>query len=170
MKQPTNCSRLSQKKKKTTTNLMARPDILCRLASVECERLPTHHRAEPSWRLSIRLRRRPEPTMSPIHFCLRPDIYHSDVIEISIHPVCVSPTVCVSRFSGSCLFVFSPKRNDHTADRRTSVQGKTHLRFSGGNQTFFGKETMIKRFRFFYLFFWLFFRFSCLLSIFMESV
>ncbi|KAK4003164.1 hypothetical protein OUZ56_004946, partial [Daphnia magna] len=35
-------------------------------------------------------------------------IYHSDVIEISIHPVCVSPTVCVSRFSGSCLF-FSQK-------------------------------------------------------------
>ena len=99
--------------------------------------------AEPSWRPSIRMR--DQNQQSPIHFCLCRDIYHSDVIEISIHPVCVvSPLYRLWVFH----FLFPKKKMTALVENR--------LKFRWEPKTFLAKKNVDKitwkRFRFFYIF------------------
>lgn len=152
VKQPTNCSRLSKRKEKKkrkkyivcigrlSTALVVLHFVFCFLFSSSSSfivglfcsggmwTIAHPSSAEPSWRPSIRMR--DQNQQSPIHFCLCRDIYHSDVIEISIHPVCV-----VSPLYRLCVFHFlfpKKKKNDHT--------GRESLEISVGTENFFGKE------------------------------
>jgi hypothetical protein len=90
---------------------------------------------------------RDQNQQSPIHFCLCRDIYHSDVIEISIHPVCV-----VSPLYRLCVFHFLfPKKK-----KKMTTLVENRLKFRWEPKTFLAKKNVDKitwkRFRFFYIF------------------
>lgn len=106
MKQPTNCSRLSRKRRRRRGPfpLSLAALLLCVVVWLFCSggmwTIAHPSSAGPSWRPSIKDEETTRTSKSPIHFCLCRDIYHGDVIEISIHPVCVPcpppPSVCLS--------------------------------------------------------------------------
>jgi hypothetical protein len=108
VKQPTNCSRLSRKRRRRRgpVPLSLAALLLCVVVVVWlfCSggmwTIAHPSSAGPSWRPSIKDEETTRTSKSPIHFCLCRDIYHGDVIEISIHPVCVPcpppPSVCLS--------------------------------------------------------------------------
>ena len=106
-------------------------------APEECERLPTHHRQNRvgghplGWRDD-------QNQQSPIHFCLCRDIYHSDVIEISIHPVCCVP--CSPR--RLCLS-FSSKKWPHRSRIGTWKREK-RLRFRWEPKRFWQRKLLTK--------------------------
>lgn len=159
MKQPTNCSRLSRKRRRRRGPfpLSLAALLLCVVVVVWlfCSggmwTIAHPSSAGPSWRPSIKDEETTRTSKSPIHFCLCRDIYHGDVIEISIHPVCV-PCPPPHRL---CVFHFLPEKWPHRS-RIGTWKWEKRRRLFGGNQKkniyLFGKRNCwqkLEQFRFF---------------------
>lgn len=134
VKQPTNCSRLSRKRRRRRgpVPLSLAALLLCVVVWLFCSggmwTIAHPSSAGPSWRPSIKDEETTRTSKSPIHFCLCRDIYHGDVIEISIHPVCVP---CPPH--RLCVFHFLPEKWPHRS-RIGTWKWEKRRRLFGGNR------------------------------------